>query len=412
MYRKAFAFLIAAAPLAAAPLHAQTPIRVGETVSGTLDDSDPRLENGGWYDAYVIRGRPGDRVLVRMRSSDFDAYLHWGYTERDGVWFEEAANDDGGEGTDSRLLVTLGTGGTYELRASAFGEDEGGAYELELATPAAPQQAERIRVGETVEGELTERDYEGGNGFEDHYVLSGAPGGPVTLFVESTDFDTYVAVGTWSDGAFQELDSDDDGGEDTNSQLVVQMDGAPGELRVVVRAFSGDATGAYTLRAAEGAFEPEEDEEMDGEMDEEGETDFTGIGREGMFDEEAPIDEAAYTGSHEGGVQAGAEVRGTLGDAGADASGELHFYREYSYRAGDGEAVRIHVWADELDPYVSVGTGTGDEFTPMAEDDDGGEELDSLLEWQVPQAGTYTIRVTSAFPGQTGPFILKVESLR
>jgi hypothetical protein len=402
MYRKALAFLIAAVPLAAAPLAAQTPIRVGQTVAGSLDAEDPRLENGAPYDTYVIQGRPGERVLVRMRSEAFDAYLRWGFREADGVWYEEASNDDGGEGTDSRLVVTLGTEGKYELRASSFGEEDSGAYELELAQAVAPR-AVRLSVGEPVEGALAESDYEGDNGPEDHFLLAGRPGDVVTIFAESDEFDTYLAAGAWNDGNFSETASDDDGGAGTNSQLVVEM-GDAREVYVILRSFSGESAGGYTLRVEPGAAEPVEDEEGEWEDDEEGDWadgDTVGI----------DID-VELVGTFVGAVQAGADVQGTLGEAGAEGMESVQHYREYSYRAAAGERFTITVTADELDPYVGIGTGRGDEYAAMAEDDDGGEELNALLEFEAPEAATYTIRVTSAFPGQTGPFVLRVESGR
>lgn len=394
MYRKAFAFLLAAAPLAAAPLAAQTPVRAGETVNGTLGGDDPATEEGARYNRYVIQGQPGDRVLVRMRSEDFDTYLRWG-REENGEWRETVVNDDAGEGTDSRLVVTL-AGGGYELRAGAFGEGEGGAYVLELSTPA-PLRAGRLRVGETVRGELTESDFEGEGGFEDHYTLGGGRAGDVvTVFAESEDLDPYVSAGAMNDGRFQESGSDDDGGVGTNAQLVTEiMEG--GTLHVIVRAFSGGAEGAYTLRVQPGAAEPVvEDDEYEGEGE-----DF-----EGMGDEMA---DAVMTGTFVGPVQVNADVGGTLGDDPADESGMVQYYREYSVRAAAGEMLVIHVRAEDLDSFVRVGRGQGEAFESLGEDDDGGEDLDARLEFEAPEAGTYTIRVSSAFPGQAGPFVLRVE---
>jgi hypothetical protein len=401
MYRKAVAFLLAAAPLAAAPLAAQTPLRAGQTVTGTLEAGDPSVE-GVPYDAYTIRGRPGDRVLVRMRSQDFDTYLRWGRV-RNGEWDEAASNDDGGEGTDSRLSVTLGADGEYELRAGAFGEATG-AYELQLSEPTAPPQPGRLRVGQAVQGQLTEADYEGDNGFEDHYVLTGRADDVVTVFAQSDEFDTYLSAGTWNGGSFAETSADDDSGPGTSSQLVVEMAG--GEVHVVVRSFSGESGGAYTLRVEAGAAEPVEEAE-----------DFVGEGSayEVGTDTLAGMEEYEdfeLSGTFVGPVQAGAAVQGTLGD-GEDEGEEIRvYYRDYAFRAAAGERLVIRVRSEEVDSYVGIGHGRGDEFAALAEDDDGGDGLDSLLEWEAPEAGTYTIRVTTAIPGQSGPFRLQVERAR
>jgi hypothetical protein len=390
---KYLALLLPAALLAASPLAAQTPLRAGQTVSGTLESGDPQLEDGAYYDAYVIRGRPGDRVVVRMRSDDFDTYLRWGHPA-DGGWEEEDSDDDGGEGTDSRLVVTLSGEGEYELRASAFGEGQEGAYELSLSEPSTVAPG-RIRVGQAVEGELTDADEEGDDGFEDHYLFTGRAGDVVTFFAESDELDTYLSFGTVDDGGFNEISSDDDGGEGTNSQLVAELDESR-DYHVVVRSFSGDETGPYTLRVQQGAAEPvDDDEDFEGEMDDEGayaETEFT------------------TEGSLIGRVTAGREVRGTLGDADAD-EGEILYYHDYTYRAAAGEHLTIHVSSEEIDSFVSIGRGTGDDFESIWEDDDGGGGLDAELEYAVEDAGEYVIRVSSAYP-QTGGYVLRVDSER
>jgi hypothetical protein len=395
MYRKAFAFLLAAAPLAAAPAAAQTALRAGQTVTGSLETGDPAMEDGALYDAYLITGNPGDRVVVQMHSDDFDTYLRWGRQES-GEWTETVVNDDSGEGTDSRLVVTLSDEGGYELRAGAFGGDEAGAYTLELSTPAALRTGS-LRVGETVQGEIAEGDYEGEGGVEDHYAITGTAGEVVTVFAESTEFDPYVSAGAQIGGEFRESGADDDGGVGTNSQLVTDIP-AGGTLHVIVRAFSGEVGGPYTLRVQTGAAEPVVEED---EGDFEG--DYEGEGDEGM--------DAEMVGTFVGPVQANAEVRGTLGDNPSDED-VAQYYREYSYRAEAGERLSISVTGEELDSFVSIGRGQGEAFEALAEDDDGGEDLDSLLEFEVPEAGTYTIRVTSAFPGQAGPFVLRVGSGR
>jgi hypothetical protein len=251
----------------------------------------------------------------------------------------------------------------------------------------------RIRVGQAVEGELTESDAEGDEGFEDHYVFSGRRGDVVTFFAESDEIDTYLSFGTMDDGGFSEIGADDDGGEGTNSQLVAELDEAR-EYHVVVRSFSGDDVGPYTLRVQEGAAEPVEDEEFDDEE----------------MDDDAVYEETDFTteGSLIGRVTAGRDVRGTLGGPGAEDDGDVLYYHDYTYRAAAGEQLTIRVSSEEIDSYVSIGRGTGDDFQLIWEDDDGGEDLDAELEYEVEEAGEYVIRVTSAVP-QTGGYVLRVD---
>ncbi|HYR09995.1 MAG TPA: hypothetical protein VEQ60_19630 [Longimicrobium sp.] len=407
--------LFAAAAFAAAPLAAQTPIRAGETVTGTLQEGDRQMEDGALYDAYVIRGRPGETLLVRMTSEDFDTYLHWG-SDDGGDWTEEDGNDDFGDGTDSRLVVTLTDEGEYELRAAGFDEDEEGAYELRVTAMGQPSPG-RITVGQTIQGELDESDYEGADGLADHYVIRGAPGTQVTVFARSDDFDTYLEFGPWRDGALDAIAEDDDGGQGTNSEMLAEF-GDEGVYHVVVRAFDGEETGAYTLRVAEGAVSENwnDDGEGDEDFDEDDEEGFvvdtvdvaTPWTEDAEMDSVADFSGVGYTIVP---VRAGESVEDDLDeDDPQDEDGA--YYQQFTYRARAGDRLTIAVTSDEMDAFVAIGRGTYDEFEAMDEDDDSGGELNAELTWTVPADGEYTVHVSTAAPGQTGAFVLRVRSTR
>lgn len=422
----ALAAVLAVAPLAAAPLAAQQPLSPGQTVTGTLDGGDPRMEDGAYYDAYVIRGRPGDRVVVRMSSEDFDTYLHWGY-EDDGDWVDEEENDDAGDGTDSRLVIQLDRDGEYELRAAGFDEDEEGAYELRVSSMGQPLRPVRLRVGDVVDGELTDSDWEGEEGLEDHYVIRGAAGSEVTVHAESEDFDTWLQFGVWRDGELDVQEEDDDGAEGTDSQLLAEFD-EDAEYHIVVRAFDGEGTGAYRLHVLEGDRTDEfagsdDDEEWDESLpDELGDPDFSGEGADLDMDDEEwatdTISEPVYVDDGSGDmvmtlVSAVLDepMEGVLDDGRAQDQGGAYYY-EFSYTAQAGERLQVVASSADFDVYVAVGRGSGDDFEPIVEDDDSGPDLDAELVWTVRRSGMYTIRVTSAVPEQTGAFSLELRSDR
>jgi len=105
------------------------PIRAGETVSGSLATSDPRLPDDSYYDAYVYEGRAGERVTISLSSDAFDAFLAFGRV--DGSRFKPLeVNDDGDDGTNSELVVTLPAAGRYLIRANSLGGGATGAYTL------------------------------------------------------------------------------------------------------------------------------------------------------------------------------------------------------------------------------------------------------------------------------------------
>ena len=405
--------LVIAAALAAAPLTAQTTIGAGETVTGTLQEGDRQMEeDGAYYDAYLIRGRPGETLLVRMTSDDFDTRLHWGRGDGDD-WEEEAENDDSVDGTDSRLVVRLGQEGEYQLRAAGFDQGEVGEYALRVMATRAPTPG-RIRVGQTIQGELNENDHEGQNGYEDHYLVTGAPGSQITIFAESDELDTFLEFGPVRDGQVDPTASDDDGGRGTNSELVAEFAGN-GAHHVVVRSFSGEEMGAYTLRVLEGSAsenwnddEPDDEEWVDDDSavadtiweevedpdeDSGGEADFSGVGHTIVP------------------VRAGETVEGELDERDA-RDGDGIYYQQFTYQARAGERLTISLTSEETDTFVRIGTGRYNEFETLAEDDDSGGELNAELRYTVPRAGEYVIQVSTAGPGQSGPFVLRVRSGR
>ena len=409
---------LVAAALAAAPLTAQPTIGTGERVVGTLQEGDRQMEeDGAYYDAYVIRGRPGETLLVRMTSDDFDTYLHWGRGDGDD-WEEEAQNDDSGDGTDSRLVVRLGQDGEYQLRAAGFDEDETGEYALWVMAMSAPTPG-RIRVGETIQGELNENDHEGENGFEDHYVITGAPGTQITIFAESDELDTFLEFGPVRDGLVDASASDDDGGRGTNSEVVAEF-AENGVHHVVVRSFSGEEMGAYTLRVVEGsASENWNDDEPDDEewVDEDSDDDSDDADDESDDDSEDDSDDDSRDEGVAAGrlevfsIRAGESQEEELDENDAqDADGI--YYQQFTHQARAGERLTISATSEEMDTFLRIGTGTRDQFETLAEDDDGGGELNAELSYTVPRAGEYVIQVSTAAPGQTGPYVLIVRSGR
>ncbi len=244
MYIKTLAAIAALA--VSAPLAAQTPIRPGQTVAGTLEAGDSRME-GAYYDAYVIRGTPGEQVVVRMTTDEFDLWLYGGH-ERAGEWVDDEHAEDS-DGTGARMVVRLDESGTYGLRAAGFDEGDQGRYQLRVSSTRAPNPVP-VRVGQTIQGVLTSDDYESETGFQDHYSIRGTPGGLATVTAISADFDAYLEFGQLLDGEIDVLDDDDDSGLGTTPVLLLRFDD-DAEYRLAVSSFDARG-GRYTLRVLEG----------------------------------------------------------------------------------------------------------------------------------------------------------------
>jgi hypothetical protein len=107
------------------------PISAGQGMSGELDEDDATLEtDGSYYELWSYQGRAGEQLTIRMDSDDFDTYLAIGRMEECGEFEEIATMDDGGEGTNTLLEVTLPEDGEYVIRANSFSADETGSYTL------------------------------------------------------------------------------------------------------------------------------------------------------------------------------------------------------------------------------------------------------------------------------------------
>lgn len=108
---------------------------------------------------------------------------------------------------------------------------------LLIAGLAVIQAQDTIRVGETVEGELT-------NGEEVLYHFEAKAGERFIITLRSSDFDTYLFV---RDSSGADLMTDDDSGGNTDSQLLGLEAPGDGVYTIVVDSFSDSASGAFTL---------------------------------------------------------------------------------------------------------------------------------------------------------------------
>lgn len=384
MYRLSSYLLIAGAVLAAAPLSAQI-VRVGQTVTGRLEASDPAMNDGERYDRYVLAGRGGERVVVRLSSEDFDTELFVGAVR--GRFDDMAVNDDAGSGTNSYLVYTLDATGRAEVYAAGLSAEDLGAYELVTAPWRDPVGAP-ISVGQAVTGSLDATDFQAVNGREDRYTLRGAAGQTVTISMAAEGFDTQLSIGQQRGEGWDEIAGNDDRGEGTNSQIVHTFERA-GVIEIAAFGFEGTGSGAYTLRVEQGDVAAPE-------------ADFIGVG---SADTQADTAIAVET------LRPGTPVGGTLTDRHPVLEDGSH-YHDYVYEGREDERITIDLSSDDFDAVAAVGTGLGDEFRGLQSDDDSGEGRDARLVVVLPHSGSFTIRVNTLHAGETGAYVLNVQSRR
>ena len=129
-----------------APAMAETDVLATDpaptTVTGELTPSSNTLENGSYVEVYPFEGEAGQLLLIDLVSDTFDAYLILVDPEGDFL----ATNDDGGEGVNARLAVSLPTTGTYEIWVNTFGPSEIGPYTLTWKAASAEDLSDADRL--------------------------------------------------------------------------------------------------------------------------------------------------------------------------------------------------------------------------------------------------------------------------
>lgn len=351
-------------------------IRVGQTVTGTLSERDPRTTEKGHFRVYRFEGRKGQKLIATMRSNDFDAYLTIAHFVG-GITDAIASDDDRGGGeknTDARVRFTVPDDGTYLLVAQSLAEEGAGAFTVNLAAAPPPVTAtpRPITVGQTVSGRLDETDaiLEDDDTFYDTWILTGRAGQRVQIEMKADSLDAFLSVGRMEGTEFNSIRTDDDGGEGTDSRLTLTL---PEDGQYVIRANEvGAKTGAYTLSVTER--------------------------------------QAGPTTATPRPIEPNQEVTGTLGDD--DPQGEDDSYYDYwTFQGKAGDRLRITMSAEGFDTFVSIGTVDGNSYNELAGNDDGPEGTNSLLEFTLPNDGVFVIRAKALSGENEGEYKLKVEKL-
>jgi len=182
-----------------------------------------------WFaDSVLLTGARGDRVTVRLGSSDFDAYLR--VQSRDG-YAEE--NDDARNTTDAQIRYVFAQRGQIEVIVRSTSPSEGGEYALSIEREGT---AASIDLGRPVSGRIAEGSVQ--------YLLEGKKGQAAIVSLRSETFDPLLEI---VDRAGRKS-ANDDYGDGTDSQLHYLFP-EDGTVTVsVTRQDSGEA-GSFRLSA-------------------------------------------------------------------------------------------------------------------------------------------------------------------
>ncbi len=324
-------------------------LEVGSTVNGRLGD------DGSLTDDYMLSGKAGQMVLVRLESSDFDTVLRL----RAGGGFH-AENDDAEPGTtDSELFYSFLEDGVVTLQAASFSAEDGGSYRLSalrfVSEEEYPsyQEGRRLDVGQEFEGMLTTAAPNAEGRYYHDFTLEAEEDRLLSVSLTSDLFDPYLEIYTPSG---RELSDDDSGGEG-NAFLEFEASES-GVYRVRVTTFGPGGLGTYSV-----SYEESEPRALVAEF-------------EGEIGPEAPVDEAGRPVS------------------------------QHQYSARDGESAVIEARSAEFDPILTVVDPQGG---IVAQNDDYGTGWNSRVEIDFPQTGVYTIVVSAYWDDQSGSYRVVIQ---
>jgi hypothetical protein len=259
MKRFGTALLLAAAAFALPPsaigqdsTPAPRQLAVGQNVTGELSTNDTQRRSGKYEDVYLIQGRQGERVDLRLLSDAFDPYL----VVNGPGGFSMSNDDEEGqsESTNSRLVLQLPADGTYRVSVTSFRSGETGAYRLQASTPPAnvavsrPQPATPIRIGQVVNGSLARGDGQLASGeYQDQYRFSARRGQRVRIELTGVnDMDTYLILRRPDGSQDTNDDAEYDGRESLNSRIDTVL-AEDGDYVIVATTYRPNTTGGYRL---------------------------------------------------------------------------------------------------------------------------------------------------------------------
>lgn len=361
---------------------------------GTLALETPRLQRGGRFLAYRFRGRANERVVLTMASVDFDAHLSLALLRGNGLRFV-GSDDDGGSGTDARLVATLPETGEYLVVAAALASDSSGvgsftllrdrcdaACEAYRDVPGARSEAlyqpalaaERRPVPATglVDGVLTSNDTMLGDSTRFHaYRIEARRGMTIRAALHSRSFDSYLALLRVERNRLVLVATDDDGGGNRDALLEWPVE-QPGTYLVLATAYSKDSLGAYTLMAEQGPAAGSED-----------------FRSRAATTAVRPLLDQAMAAAPEP-LAIGQSADGTFAVGSAELPGRGRF-RAYRFSGRAGAPMLIDLTSAQFDAYLYLVRIDGANTRLLASDDDGGGGTNARISRTLPADGDYMV---------------------
>ncbi len=374
-------------------------LQIGRTHATEMPASAPTLGGSGRFQSYRFGGRAGERVVVTMRSEAFDPHLRLAHIDGKPVTLL-ATDDDGGDGTNARIVDTLPASGEYLVVASVYSmrdstvaptysisvercDDACAAYRdtpgsRSAAAYQSALRSERRSVSSagTATGTLAASDGTLGDGTPFHaYWVAGRPGQTLRAALAAGAFDPYLALLRLEGDSLVLLGADDDGGEGLSALVQFAIDRA-GTYVLVATGVARAAAGTYVLNvdqgndAAAAAFNA----------------------RAADAANRAQLGPALIGPRRP--LVLGQPVAAEMGEGTQrlEGKGRFHSYR-FDGRAND--RVVINLESDSFDPYLYLVRSDGESVRILETDDDDGDGDDSRIVATLPADGEYLVIATT-----------------
>ena len=240
-----------APPARLGPMAERTVLVNNMEVGGQLTRSDAQLRDSSVYQAWRFEGVTGQIVQIDVMSTDFDAFAI--LTDAAGTKLTD--NDDGGGGTNARIIFTLPETGTYRVLANSLAKGRYGRYTLRIrnlgmaSTGNAPGgmlpgTVGQIMRGQSMSGQLNANDPKLSDGsVYQAWTYIGRAGETIQVDVMSTDFDAYAII---QDGNGVKLAADDDAGGGTNARIMYTLPYS-GAYRLIANTYRQGSYGSFSM---------------------------------------------------------------------------------------------------------------------------------------------------------------------
>ena len=246
---------LAPAPLLAGGKKEDEPKQVEKAkdvvVNSELIAADPkdRVLTQSHCKTYTYKMVQGRTYQIDLMSRDFDAFLR---LETPGGQ-QVAADDDGGEGLNSRIVYRAPQTGDFQIFAMSLGGGSTGKFTLIVRDVTDPAQAKnkavqlKLEKGQAVyNGNLGANEPTYKNKRHRPLEINLVAGKTYQSDMMSQDFDCYLFL---ENPKGQLIAQDDDGGDGLNSRIVIRAQDA-GVHRIIATYF-GNGSGQFTVTVRE-----------------------------------------------------------------------------------------------------------------------------------------------------------------